>query len=113
METASIYKGKRGRFSDAACTQIASLMTELAALGERTLDMMDDPADSKASEIVAMRERFEEHLQDVMKEHDQRLAQGQCSGMSGIVFTGVLANLQSVAHHLRDIGRTLATNPEI
>jgi phosphate:Na+ symporter len=107
-ELAQTYARMKKAFSEAAVSDLVELRTSLHALATLTLEALDHMGRDRTNEAASLRGVVLEQFGMCRSRHTQRLEDGRCTPLAGIVFDNLITNLRSVATHLEHIARATA-----
>lgn len=107
-ETAEYLIEKNLSFSDDAMKELKKISDTALASVERAIDCTEYMNVSLVQKVRDLETEVDE-LRDKYKEnHLKRLSNGKCSAASGVVFYEILANLERVSDHARNLSDYIA-----
>ena len=96
---------QRETFSPAAGDEIEKMRAELEEMFDEILPAIDD-SDVGAAERALRHEDVLNRMQmDYRRSHVQRLSQGKCSPIAGLIFVDIVDNMEKIGDHLTNIAQ--------
>lgn len=102
-ELAEYKAANHVEFSDVACKELEEFM-EMACKGlQAAVDSRKQADRELANETKRYEEQVDAMEEQLRKQHLERLGEGLCKPMSGIVFLDLLSNLERISDHAENI----------
>ncbi len=95
-------------FSEQAQREIHEMVENVSSLLNKSIELMSTQDESKLPEVRALEEAIDEMEEDFQQAHVDRLARGECSALTGMVYADILSNLERVADHAMNVAFLMA-----
>ncbi len=111
IELSQAYSNKNIRLSEDARTDIRTLLAIVEDMGQRAIKLFDEADEHSVNAVLDLHERVKAKTLELLKKHEDRLVDGECTVISGIVFTDMITNLRRISNHLRNATTVLGHYP--
>lgn len=98
----------RPPFSQEALTDIAELNQYIKELSGHVEEMFSDSIKPDIQLMLSNKQKLNDCADRCLSKHAERLSEGSCNAIGGILFVELVINLRRVANHLRNIAVSLS-----
>ncbi|MBN2301024.1 MAG: Na/Pi cotransporter family protein, partial [Lentisphaerae bacterium] len=108
VELSQVYGSKCGRFGEDATNDILAVLRVTEQIGNLAVTLLDKTKHTCTDRLPTLTNDFNNAKREALRRHTDRLRNGHCTVVAGIVFTILIVNLESVVDHLQTVATTIA-----
>lgn len=108
VELNRMTSGSQTPFSKVALHEIADLNHRIKEMEGNVADMFADNGESGVEQVLTDKQGINECVDRCISNHSERMTEGTCNAMGGILFVELVINLRRVSNHLRNIAVSLS-----
>ena len=107
MELAERKMSSGFPFSKQAEKEIEEMFFLVDNMAQATISSLDNDSIEDAKKVLDLEKKVDKFTQKLRENHINRLSDGQCKVLSGIVFLDLISNFEKIADHLTNVAQAI------